>query len=118
MKEFESNCSVVDVNFETVKHHENTGTEEESTEKQQVNTGKQEDSEAKKSGLNRFFEEIFYLIFLLLIAVPFLIIAVGYFLGKAIIYIIIFPCFIFHAAFVAFQLFLDYRDAKKANAKS
>lgn len=88
----------------------------ENTEKQQVNTGKQEDSEAKKSGLNRFFEEIFYLIFLLLIAVPFLIIAVGYFLGKAIVYIIIFPCFMFHAAFVAFQLFLDYINTKKADA--
>lgn len=118
MKEFEANCSVIDIDFETVRHQRNIRAEGESIKKQQVNTGKQEDSEAKKIGLNRFFEEIFYLIFLLLIAVPFLIIAVGYFLGKAIIYILLFPCFIFHAAFVAFQLFLDYIDAKKVNAKS
>ena len=118
MKEFEANCSVIDVDFETIRHQGYIRAEGGNTEKQQVNTEKQEDSKEKKSGLNRFFEEIFYLIFLLLIAVPFLIIAVGYFLGKAIIYIIIFTCFIFHAAFVAFQLFLDYIDAKKANAKS
>lgn len=118
MKEFEENCSVIDIDFETVRHQGNIRAEGGNTEKQQVNTGKQEDSEAKKSGLNRFFEEIFYLIFLLLIAVPFLIITVGYFLGKAIIYILLFPCFILHAAFVAFQLFLDYIDAKKVNAKS
>ena len=72
MKEFEANCSVIDVDFETIRHQGNIRAEGGNTEKQQVNTEKQEDSKEKKSGLNRFFEEIFYLIFCFLLQFLFL----------------------------------------------
>ena len=59
MKEFEANCSVIDVDFETIRHQGNIRAEGGNTEKQQVNTEKQEDSKEKKKWTKSIFRRNF-----------------------------------------------------------
>ena len=102
MQEFESNCSVIDVDFDTIKHQGNTGAEGEDTEKYQINTekkkpGKQRE-EMKKGILKIFSDGIISFLFSVLLMIPVLL--------------------MFIICLIASVLEIPFRLLKKANAKS
>ena len=92
MKEFETNYSVIDVDFETVKHQGNPGAEGESTEDQQKNS-------KKKKGIPRtFLDGIISFMISVLLIIPVLL--------------------MFIVCFVASVLEVPFKLLKQTDAKS